>query len=350
LTDQMLAPAQQFLERNRRATERQSDENQAMAERIGFGLMVLGLCGATAGLLAGYGIARSVSRSIEQLGGHVQEIAGRLNGDSEPGEIARADLPELHVAIREIAAKTTAVVQQLQDSRAQAERSEQLAAVGQLAAGLAHELRNPLTSMKLLVQSAADQEEGLTGRGLEILEEEIARLDGLLQTLLDFARPPGLQKSPTDLPQLISHVVELTAPRAAQKELQVVVDPNGSGTTVIADGQQLRQVLLNLLLNAIDFSPDGGTVSIGLTGGNGLGNEAVLTVTDQGPGLTDELAGRIFEPFVSTKETGIGLGLAVCSRIVERHGGRIDAGNSPQGGATFTVRLPISAETSFPRC
>jgi signal transduction histidine kinase len=148
---------------------------------------------------------------------------------------------------------------------------------------------------------------------------------------------------------LISHVVELTAPRAAQKGLHVVADVSSRAKTVHADAQQLRQVLLNLLLNAIDFSPDGGRVTIGLTSVSGQCNEAILTVSDQGPGLPDDLDGRIFEPFVSTKETGIGLGLAVCSRIVEQHGGQIVAASGPHGGATFTVQLPVAPSSDVDR-
>ncbi len=346
LTRDVLDPSFDLLTQCRSLAETDSERNRVMANWVGIGLFVLGLCGAAAGLLAGHGIARAVTRSLEQLGGSVREMAGTLDEQLEgPRHLgAVPDLPDLHSTMQRLADKTATVVQQLQETREHAERSGHLAAIGQFAAGLAHELRNPLTSIKLLVQAAEERQAGLAGRDLEVLEEEIERLETLLQGFLDFARPPSLQKQAVDVWELIQQTADFARRRGAQNEVQILCDMTDDGTILQADIQQLRQVLLNLLLNAIDAQPDGGVVSVGFRSLDSAERpEVVIEIADQGPGLPTELGERIFEPFVSTKETGMGLGLSVCRRIVESHDGSIEAGNGPEGGAVFRVHLPVRA-------
>jgi signal transduction histidine kinase len=217
---------------------------------------------------------------------------------------------------------------------------------------MAHELRNPLMAMKILVQAAAERSPSglLDGRDLAVLEEEITRLERLIQTVLDFARPPQLEKRTFDARKLVEQTMNLVSGRAEEQGVRVECDQLGEPVMIQADIGQMRQVLLNLLLNALDAVPSGGTIWLQtLDSQSSHPEQAVrsrrwltLRVADTGPGLPAGLAQRIFEPFVSTKETGIGLGLSICTRIVEAHGGEIDAANRPEGGAVFTVRLPLS--------
>ena len=168
-----------------------------MPDRVALVLLLLGTCGAAAGLIAGFGIARGISRSIAQLSVPIHDAAGKLNEVVGPISLSPDwDVESLDVLLRRMADEVGTVVERLERSRREALRAEQLAALGQLAAGLAHELRNPLTSMKILVQSAAERGEsaGLRGRSLAVLEEEISRLEGSIQSFLDFARPPALEK------------------------------------------------------------------------------------------------------------------------------------------------------------
>jgi signal transduction histidine kinase len=226
--------------------------------------------------------------------------------------------------------------------------------MGQLAAGLAHELRNPLTSMKILVQAAAERGESATlgGRHLAVLEEEITRMDRAIQTFLDYARPPKPEKQSLALVELVEQTVELLSQHAVQLGVQIDCEYSQQAARIIADPGQIRQVLLNLLLNAVDAGPDGGRVIVQTNlepsanadrrwaDPDSAAPWITIAVADTGCGLPSEMADRIFEPFVSTKDGGTGLGLAICKRIVEDHGGQITAGDRAEGGAVFTVRLP----------
>jgi signal transduction histidine kinase len=222
---------------------------------------------------------------------------------------------------------------------------DQLAALGQLAAGLAHELRNPLTSIKTLVEAARGSggENPLDDQDLQVIEEEIARLDETLQSFLDYARPPKLTRRRVDVRDVIDRTVQLVGPRAERQFVNVLSRLPDHPVEAILDPEQLRQVLLNLLLNAVDALSGGGRVTISLVEEAETGLIR-LTVEDDGPGIREELLGRLFEPFVSTKPSGTGLGLTVCRRIIDGHGGSITAENRPEGGARFTILLPRQTE------
>jgi signal transduction histidine kinase len=220
-----------------------------------------------------------------------------------------------------------------------------------MAAGMAHELRNPLTSMKMLVQGAlagedgipgAGAEPGLGGRDLGVLEEEITRLERLIQSFLDFARPPQPEKRTLDVRPLVEQTRGLVAGRASAGGTRVEFAAPPEPVTAAVDPGQSRQVLLNLLLNALSATGSGGSITIDLA--NDPGGWLTLRVADTGCGLPDALGGRIFDPFTSTKPTGLGLGLSICRHIVEAHGGSITAADRPEGGAVFTVRLPSNGK------
>jgi signal transduction histidine kinase len=262
---------------------------------------------------------------------------------------ARWELEELEGVLRTIAERIGAVIERLQQSERDARRAEHLAAVGQMAAGIAHEMRNPLMPMKILVQAAAERDPspGLDERDLAVLEQEISRLERSIQLFLDFARPPQVEKRTFDMGEMLSQLLSLLAPRAKQQGVRLECRRPEQPVPIQADVGQVRQVVLNLLLNALDAMGHGGTILVELAmsghpsdGDGSRGRWLTLRVSDTGCGLPAGLGQRIFEPFVSTKETGLGLGLSICKRIVEAHEGEIQAANRPEGGAVFTIRLP----------
>jgi two-component system, NtrC family, sensor histidine kinase HydH len=351
----LLTPAQVYLDTNEEDIENSNDQNLRVANGAVLGLLLLGICGPLSGLVAGFGITRGISRSIVRLSLPIQDAAGKLNEIVGPITFsAQASLEEIEIVLHKIADQIGAVVERLQESRREALRAEQLAAVGQMAAGIAHELRNPLMAMKILVQAAAEADPPtLAERDLLVLEEEITRLERSAETFLDFARPPEIERRTFDLRLLVGQVLDLVSARAARQGVQVFcASPENRQFPIRADMGQLRQVMLNLLLNALDAVPEGGAISVEIettgAGGNGPPRWVTVRVCDTGRGLPSELGSKIFEPFVSTKPTGIGLGLSICKRIVESHGGQIEAVSRPGGGAEFTIRLPgiATPETS----
>jgi two-component system sensor histidine kinase HydH len=213
--------------------------------------------------------------------------------------------------------------------------------VGQIAAGVAHELRNPLTSVKLLVQTNLREATrlGFASEDLEIIEQEIRRMERTLQRFLDFARPPKPDRRPVSLATLVDQTFALVEGRARRQHVALRFVHPPIPVVAEADEDQVRQLLVNLVLNALDALPDGGEIEVRLESCEGF---AELHVLDTGPGIPESLFPTLFDPFVSTKETGIGLGLAVSHRIAAGHGGSLSAVNRPEGGAHFLFRLPAS--------
>jgi signal transduction histidine kinase len=343
----VLQPTYTFADAEEQELAQKTALTQTLPRRVALGLLLLGTCGAAAGVFAGLAIARGIGRSIAQLNVPIRDAAGLLDGVVGPITVSHAgDIEGLDRALRKMADEIGTIVERLEQSRRDALRAEQLAALGQFAAGLAHELRNPLTAMKILVQSAIERGEpaGLQGRSLAVLAEEIGRLEGSIRAFLDFARPPALEARSFDLVPILEGKLELVSARAKQKAVTLVREFPEGPLRLEADAGQVRQVLLNLLLNALDAAPAGGTVRVRAdrepAGPGEAGGWVVVEVADSGPGLPAGRGAAIFEPFFSTKETGLGLGLSISKRIVEAHGGRITAANRPEGGAAFTVRLP----------
>jgi two-component system sensor histidine kinase HydH len=180
---------------------------------------------------------------------------------------------------------------------------------------------------------------GLVAEDLRIVAGEICRMERTLQSFLDFARPPKLQRRPTLLVPLIREVVDLLHGRATQQRVEWKLEVDNPEITVSADREQLRQVFVNLALNALDAMPSGGTLTIRVY--LAAGGLATVDVLDTGPGILPSQLPRLFQAFSSTKETGLGMGLVICKRIVEAHAGTLEAANIPGSGARFTLTLPI---------
>jgi signal transduction histidine kinase len=223
-------------------------------------------------------------------------------------------------------------------------RSDQMAMVGQVAAGVAHELRNPLTSVKGLVQVNIKEarSRGLPADDLRVIEQEIRRMERTLQAFLDFARPPRPERRRMSLIPLIDQTLALVRGRVEKQKVSLQVCRPAGPVAVEGDADQLQQLLLNLAMNALDVVPRRGSLEIELRLPQAGWVE--VRVSDSGPGIAPALLTRVFEPFFSGKDSGLGLGLGltVSRRIAEDHGGSLDAFNRPEGGACFVLRLPVS--------
>ncbi len=351
---EVVRPTDEFVSLNRDVVDITNETNRHTAEQSRQGFLLLGITGGAAGLVAGLLIARGISQSIVQLDVSVRGAAGRMSDVVGPVRISRSGgFRELEAGLQEVESHIATIVERLQQRELEVLHSEQLAAVGQLAAGLAHELRNPLMPMKMLVQDAVERDDGvgLHGEQLLVVEEEITRLERSIQDFLDFARPPKLEKTPLDVRLVVEQTVELISGRAERQRVQILDDFPESPVMVEADAAQLRQVMLNLLLNALDALPDGGRIDVTISTTRSPNWQppdekpsakswTIVSIHDSGQGFAIEILDRLFEPFSSTKETGTGLGMSICQRIVEAHGGVVTASNSPQGGAVIAMFLP----------
>ena len=216
---------------------------------------------------------------------------------------------------------------------------ERLAAVGELAAMVAHEVRNPLAGIRggceILLEGYP---EGDTRHdiGVEIIHQ-VDRLSRTVHDLLLFARPKAMDLVPTDLHGLIERILHVLRDDPENGAVEVVRDFGDDVPVIQADGRQMEQVFLNLILNAIQAMSHKGTVTIAT---RTHGRQVAVTVGDTGPGIPPDKLAHIFEPFFTTRAQGTGLGLAIVKKIVEAHGGRIDAASPPGSGARFTATLP----------
>lgn len=235
---------------------------------------------------------------------------------------------------------------QLQSSVDQLRQADRLAAIGQLSASLAHEIRNPLGSIEGAVdicERAVD--ENKRREFLGVIKKEVGRLNALLTNLLDFARTKTPRMQSAEIDGIVKAVVRLIAHNAQQRGIQLQSEVAPDLPPVECDAQQIQQALLNIALNALQATPAGGTVLLSAS----LQDESVcLRVRDEGGGIREEDLDRIFDPFYTTKEGGTGLGLAVSQQILLQHQGRILVERNSASGITFTLIWPFRQKPSAP--
>lgn len=275
---------------------------------------------------------------LSELGESLATMTERLRAEEES---LRSKVTELETATRELKSAQETLV-----------RSERLASVGRLAAGLAHEIGNPISAIlgfeELLIEGGLPEDEQRDF--LVRMKRETERVNKVLRDLLDFARARRPRADgaidPGSVPRAVESVVTLIAPQRGLKGVEIEQELEADLPSVGMSDEHLTQILLNLLLNAGDAAPTaGGRIAIRATRNK---SGVVLHVDDNGPGIADEIAGTLFEPFATTKDVGkgTGLGLSVCKGLVESVGGTIAATVSPLGGARFTVELPPYAPDS----
>jgi signal transduction histidine kinase len=342
LIEDVLPRCSQLLEYNTRQVSDTEGTNRRIVDQLTWGLLSVGVGAPLAGLLLGYAVARRLHQSIYQLSVRVRDAAGRLNSELRPVTLeGDGDLPAPSSQMQGLLDEIERVFQRLHQREREVLRAEQLAAVGQVAAGVAHELRNPLTSVKMLVQTGLEGNPptGLPAEDLGIIEHEIRRMEACIQTFLDFARPPTAERRRTDLLAIVRRAVALVDGRARRQKVIIKTEASPAPVELLIDGEQIHQVLVNLLLNALDAMPLGGEIRLDVRQ-RSEPPQVLVKIHDTGPGIPAPILARLFEPFVSGKETGLGLGLSISRRLLEAHGGTIEGANDPSGGAVFSLALP----------
>jgi signal transduction histidine kinase len=244
---------------------------------------------------------------------------------------------------------------QLIESQALAERHEKLASLGVLAAGVAHEIRNPLTAIKTRIFTLRRRLAGdpAAAEDAAIVEREIDRLERVVRDFLLFARPADPELSTLTPRGLFQNVCELLAPELAAQAIELYAEPGADETVLRADAHQLQQVLINLIRNAAESIGFNGRITLRarrdrLPLAGALTYVLVIEVSDTGSGIPADVQERLFDPFFTTKSAGTGLGLSIALRVVERHGGTLQFQTAPGSGTTFGIVLPLPAEATAP--
>ncbi len=230
--------------------------------------------------------------------------------------------------------------------QSQLAHTEKMAAVGTLAAGVAHEVSNPLAGILGCLENLEEDpdDEEMRGRYLGLIRDGLQRIERTIQNLLDFSRPRKMTLEPTSINHNLRHVVELAEYQLRKNGIEVVMDLTPEDPPVLADHFQMEQLFLNLVLNAVQAMPDGGRLTLATRVSRG---ELVAEILDTGTGIDAAIRDRIFDPFFTTREVGegTGLGLAVSDSIVRAHGGTIEVESEPGRGTVFRVRLPLGGRS-----
>lgn len=226
------------------------------------------------------------------------------------------------------------------EARERLRQSEKLAALGKLSAGLAHELRNPLNTISMLIYAMSQEmlPDGSFAADLNVVQGELRRMSLLIEQFLEFARPrpPHFQRE--RLEEIIEETLLLIGPEARARGIMVYKEWDEGLPRVWVDGAQMKQVFLNLLLNALQAMPNGGKLTVRL---HVSGGSLLAAIADEGEGICPEVRANLFQPFFSTKQGGTGLGLSISQRIVESHNGRLRLFSQSGVGTTVVVRLPL---------
>lgn len=296
------------------------------------------------GMLAALFLSTSFSRPLQDLNQAARRVAsGDLDakvphaGEDEIGELART---------------FNEMVEKLRENQKLAERlhfAERSTALGRLASAVAHEIRNPLNFINLSIDHVRgklgpedERRKGDFERILTGVKDEISRLNRLVVEFLSFGKPMRLNTRPCSLERVLREVAALVDHKARDQGVKLEVETEKELPEIVADPELLKTCFLNLMINAADAMPAGGTLTVALgRGSKDADTELVVTVHDTGHGMTPEEIATAFEPYFSTKETGLGLGLSLTRKIVEDHGGEIALSSEPGRGTTARITLPL---------
>ncbi|WP_027922815.1 ATP-binding protein [Pseudomonas sp. URMO17WK12:I12] len=296
------------------------------------------LLSSAASLAVGWLVSQRLTKPLRGLAKGVQAV---IAGDYRQRLVVTGgdELAELSSTFNHMSER----LGELQHLESQLRRRDRLHALGEVAMGLAHEIRNPLGIIKTatqLLHRRADLPE-TDKRHLEYVVSEVSRINDLITDFLDFAKPSAPMRSTQLARPLVDELIGFCAPELASHHIEVRIDDQAPAATLYADARQLKQAGLNLIVNAIDAMPEGGRLTVGISSEQ---HYTVIRISDTGQGIAPDMLERIFTPFVTTKASGTGLGLAKVFSIMESHDGRIECVSEKEAGATFTLYIPANDE------
>lgn len=272
--------------------------------------------------------------------------AGRegKSGTTDGSTYTKDEIKALAESVRGLINDVDHTHTELEKSREHLQQAEKMALVGKLAAGMAHSIRNPFTSVKMrLFSLGRSQNMAETQKDdINVISEEIKHIDTIVQNFLEFSRPPKLKIQRISPSVVVDLALQLLVHRLKSYDVTVEVVRNKPLSEINVDPEQLKEVLVNLIVNACEAMVRGGIITINEKEAvdTHLGKAVILEISDNGPGIPESIIGKVMEPFFTTKEEGTGLGLSIVARIIEEHKGRIDIESKEGEGTTFRITLP----------
>lgn len=301
---------------------------------------------AAAAILAGIGLALSL---MVFLVNHILRPVRKLTMEVGGGNLPQqtwSEIQALSLGVRGLIEDADQTHHELQKSRETLLQAEKMALVGKLAAGMAHSIRNPFTSVKMRLFSLGRsiQLNETQQDDFDVISQEIRHIDTIVQNFLEFSRPPKLKMHRISPSVVVDMAIQLMKHRLASYEVDVDVVRKAMLPEILIDSEQLKEVLVNLMVNACEAMKKGGHILIReeIMADRNRTAGVVIRISDNGPGIAPELLEKVLQPFFTTKEEGTGLGLSIASRIIEEHGGRLDVRSLEGEGAEFIITLPVS--------
>lgn len=283
-------------------------------------------------------IGRNLTNPIKNLVQFTRKVAG--------GDLNEQCEVKTHDEIGDLTLAFNQMTRNLRNSRNELISAERLATAGKMAASFAHEIRNPLSSMQMLAQMLMrkqDLSEARQKQSMQYILEEIERIDVIVKGFMDFARPTSLNPHPHDLNQVLQEVLDLMEANLNHHQISLIKKFAPDLPLVSLDRDKLKQAFMNIVLNAMDAMPEGGTLEIVTLR---EAERVRIDVVDTGIGIPQEDLNRLFEPFFTTKAQGTGLGLANAKRVLEQHGGDIQSKSVVGHGTTMSLWLPLSSDSA----
>jgi signal transduction histidine kinase len=314
-----------------------TENGHAQAEKLRFISVLVSMFIVIIAITLIFFFIQNILEPLRKLAGEASRMGSSTNSQDEIKFLSHS----VHDLIDDVDQTHT----ELQKSRETLLQAEKMALVGKLAAGMAHSIRNPFTSVKMrmfslgrtlkLTETQKDD--------LDVISQEIRHIDTIVQNFLEFSRPPKLKMQMVSPSVIVDLVIQLLEHRLNSYEVRIEVNRNRPLPPISADPEQLKEVLVNLVVNACEAMKRGGHIVISEeeTIERPTGKMVVIRVSDDGPGIPGPLADKVLQPFFTTKEEGTGLGLSIASRIIEEHGGRLNLTSTEGMGTTFTITLPV---------
>ena len=358
LADEISISAQKIFDFNQSQVDQFRVHRRNLNQFIIKARWVMFTIGPLIGVYLGWRLGQRLYQSITRISVTLRDAETMSDLETVAIE-ASGHFDDVEKKAEQVADRMRSVSRELQLARRELLQSERLAAVGSLAAGIAHEIRNPLTSVKLLLQHAVRpfSTPKIEEDQIHLMLDEIGRMETTIQGLLDFSRPPALHRITHDLRRTLSRALNLVESRARQQNIQIQTTMSDMPLLVDGDTEKIHQLLVNLLINAVEAMPSGGDLIVDarmvLTKSSDapsvfrsdhddcVGDPQVqVRICDTGRGIAPEILPHLFEPFVSNKERGTGLGLAISRRVAAEHSGSIVARNLSSAGAEFLLTIP----------